>query len=345
MRVRRGRLALAVVAVMAAAAGVAFALSRDSSPYHRPPDPFQLGIVAGTDPAEPAMAALVHAKLVRVDWDISTPAGRLAPTIAAYARRGIRVLPLATFTGRMPTLRQAQHLGAWAAMYGPGGSFWAHRRDGRLAVRDIEFGNETAYEYQYRRNSPAQYAARAVAYATRAEQAIHAIRDANPGVGLLVQADQGDTGSDAWVANVLGSERSLATEATGWTIHPYQPDWRERMDRARRQLRAHGVLRPRLYVTEWGLSTDGGRCLDDNYGWNRCMGYHQAARTLRRVVGGMRARYGDGLGVVIVYAIRDSLASGSSHKRDGYFGAFHSRGAVKGAYTRELRSLLGSSPG
>ena len=34
-----------------------------------------------------------------------------------------------------------------------------------------------------------------------------------------------------------------------------------------------------LWITEWGLSTDNGRCLSDNYGWDKCMTY-----------GGRRAR-------------------------------------------------------
>jgi hypothetical protein len=137
----------------------------------------------------------------------------------------------------------------------------------------------------------------------------------------------------------------LAGRVAGWTIHPYGPGWPMRMDRMLDQLRVHGVRDAAMWVTEWGLASDGGRCLNDNYGWNRCMGYHQAARTLLGVVARMRARYGDRLGVVIVYAVRDGLASGSSHRREGYFGAFHSRGAVKGAYTRALRSLLAGSRG
>ena len=97
-----------------------------------------------------------------------------------------------------------------------------------------------------------------------------------------------------------------------------------------------------IYVTEWGLATDDGRCLSDNYGWDRCMTYREAAGTLRDTLGEMRARYGDRLRAVILYQLRDQRRSGDDRDREGYFGALRAEGEPKGAWTRAVREQLSS---
>lgn len=336
---RRALVAVLFVALIAAAALLTLR-GREAAP----PAVAPVGIVAGAVP-DPALAARLHARLVRFEWDISTPVARMTPTIAAYARRGIRVLPLAGFYRRLPGYRDVHNLERWARAFGPGGTFWRGRRDGHLAIRDIEFGNETAMSYQFTDNSPAAYHARAVRYARRAVQALRAIRRSGRHVGLLLQGDPGDRSDDAWVSTVLGSRPVLAKAAAGWTVHPYGPQWRERVARALRQLRDNGVASPALWVTEWGLATDGGSCLSDNYGWDRCMTFNQAANTLTRVVRGLQLRYGRRLALVAIYTVRDQAEPGATRSREAYFGALDANGHAKGAYTTAVQSLLGKSGG
>ena len=110
---------------------------------------FQPGIDSGMEASDLAGAAFLGAKLVRIEWPIDTPATQLETVIAGYAAKGIRVLPLASFYGRLPTKAEAQNLLTWAKAYGPDGTFWVDRSDGQLAIQSIEFGNETSYGYQY----------------------------------------------------------------------------------------------------------------------------------------------------------------------------------------------------
>ena len=85
--------------------------------------------------AKQGLMTTLGAKLVRIEFAIETPASQLQNTIAGYAAKGIRVAPLAGFYGTIPTAAQAKNLASWASMYGPGGTFWAGRSDGALAIR------------------------------------------------------------------------------------------------------------------------------------------------------------------------------------------------------------------
>jgi len=99
-----------------------------------------------------------------------------------------------------------------------------------------------------------------------------------------------------------------------------------------------------IYITEWGLSTDNGRCLTDNFGWNPCMTYQEAATVLGSTVSEMRARYGGRLRALYLFQARDQRASGESNNREYYFGALQSDRAPKGAYTTEVQALLAANP-
>ena len=93
-----------------------------------------------------------------------------------------------------------------------------------------------------------------------------------------------------------------------------------------------------------GLSTDNGRCLSDNFGFNKCMTYEEAASTLATVIGEMRARYGSRLRSIYLFQARDQQPTGASTNREYYFGALQSNQAPKGAYTAEVQSLLAENP-
>jgi hypothetical protein len=318
------------------------------APAPATPNPaFQFGVVSGSDVVNEARTtAKLGARLVRVEFAINAPAANLRAAIAAHAANGTRVLPLAGFHGRMPTVAEARNVAAWAREFGPGGTFWANRADGHLAVRAIEFGNETSYGYQYgdQWDEPS-YSARAREYALRLKDAHEAIRAANPQVGLLGQIDDANTGSQNWINGVFAAVPDVSSRVVGWTIHPYGPrrNWEARMDRTLAWAAARGAQPRPLWITEWGLATDNGRCLSDNYTWDKCMTYAAAATNLSSTVADMRARYGSRLAAFFLYQGRDLGATGASTSREHYFGALRSDLSAKGPYTTVVRSLLAGS--
>ena len=309
------------------------------------PSSFEGGVVPGSDHLYDAkVSGRLGAGLVRVEWEIGTPVTAMRAAIAAHAANGTRVLPLAGFHGRMPSVTEARSLAAWADEFGPRGTYWQGRTDGHLAVREIEFGNETSYSYQYDDEwDHPTYGPRAREYALRFKDAQQAIAAANPSVGLLAQADDGNSGRSVWVDQMFAAVPDLDERVAGWTIHPYGPQdaWQRRMDRMGTQLAAHGAS-PTIpvWITEWGISADRGRCLSDNYGWNKCMTFDEAADALTSTVAGMRARYGDRLRAFLVFQGRDQQKQGFSTNREHYFGAVTVDQGEKGAFSVAVRSLL-----
>lgn len=305
---------------------------------------FQPGINSGSAAIwELPGAELLGAKIVRVATSVATTPKELEPVIAAYAEQGIRVAPLATFTGTLPTPAQAQNLAAWASAFGPGGTFWANHAGGQYAIQTIEFGNETSDSYQYTDNTPAGYASRAQTYALRFAEAATAVRAVNPKVGLLALGDSGNAGP-AWVENMFKAVPNLGTLVAGWTVHPYGPNWRAKFEEIVSQTAAQGAPSTiPIDVTEWGLSTDNGRCLSENYGWNPCMTYQEAAELLARTISEMRQALPGRLGLLLLYQIRDQKPSGETTGREDYFGAAQRELQPKGAYTTEVKEVLASS--
>jgi hypothetical protein len=308
---------------------------------------FTPGVVASADHAKSAFAAkALGAHTVRVEFDIATPVSQMRTSIDQLARAGARPVLLAGFEGRLPTPAEAQNLANWAAEFGPGGRFWAGRSDGRLAARDIEFGNETSYGYQYGDNyAAASYAERAENYARRFADARRAIAMTGRPVGLLAQADDGGSGSANWVNHMFRAVPNLASMVGGWTVHPYGPRdrWKPKLDRLVMQTAANGAPASiPIDVTEYGISSDNGAALSDNYGWARNATYDQAAMQLESAASGMRsdANVGKRLRLFMVYAAHDLGTPRSSYDRERYFGALQANLAAKGAYTTEVRRLL-----
>jgi len=302
---------------------------------------FQMGLVAGSAATyELPFIQAMGARTARLVWNIGTPAATLAPAMDAYARAGVRPILLATFYGRNATTVEAQSLATWAAAYGPGGTFWAGRDyPAGTGVKEIEFGNETSYSYQFADNSMSTYAARAQTYAQRAKEAAAAIKAANPNVGLLAIGDNA-VNQSAWVVNMFKAVPDLDDYVDGWTIHPYGPNWATRIDSTVNSTKTAGSRDLPIWVTEWGLSSDNGRCLSDNYGFDKCMTYDAAATTLRATISGMKSRYGSRLGAFFLYQAHDQYASGTQTGREAYFGSEQSNGAPKGAYTTEVKDQL-----
>jgi hypothetical protein len=302
----------------------------------------QIGLNSGTEAGDLSATATLGAKLVRVEFPIGDTAAQLEPAIAKYAAEGVRVLPLAGFSGRMPTPAEAHNLATWAAAYGPGGTFWAGRSDGSLAIRSIEVGNETDYSGQYHDEPGAtSYRLRAEAYAVRVKEAAQSIQSAGSTVGLLVQAD--DTSGD-WMNGMYAAVPDLTKYVAGWTMHPYGGrEYNEYRYRALiRQATEHGASSVPIDVTEWGVTTDNGRCLEYNDGLNRCMTYQEAGQEVRSSFAWMKEMLGSKLVMFIFYQSGDQSPTGVTTNWQGYFGALRHDLQPKGAYTEAVEALLRS---
>jgi hypothetical protein len=330
---------LAVVAVLAV---TVFLSTRGASPAHS----FQLGLVSNADGGSRAgKIGALGIKIVRVEFPIGEPAARLAPVIARFARHGVSVLPLAGFHGRIPTLAEGRNLAGWARAFGPSGTFWRHGSGGGLAIRDIEFGNETNQAGQYGGcgvECP-YFADRAHAYALALKAAQEAIDgpSGNSRVGVLAIGDDGGTGSPEWVNAMFDAVPDLAQRIAGWTAHPYGPNWWRVLDRLVSQTQARGAPSTMpIFITEIGVASDNGSCLSDNFGWNPCMSYAEAGRAITSVLTGIQARYGRRVRAIFIYQAFDQSPPGADGEREQYFGALTSNGSAKGSYTAAIRSLL-----
>lgn len=296
---------------------------------------FQPGIVAGSAPLYdlPDVARL-GAKVARVEFSVTASVASIRPVIAGYADRGVRVLLLAGFQhGRLPSSADSQNVASWAREFGPGGAFWADRSDSQLAVQSIEFGNETSYEYQGTQNQGGTYA-------LRFKDAQVAIQGANRNVGLLAQADD----QANWIDDMFAAVPDLGSRVAGWTVHPYIDDWgASRISRIIQKTAAHGApSNIPIDITEWGLATDNGACLDDNYGHDKCMTYAAAAATMTARLAGLKAETKGRLGLFMLYRVTDLAAPRASTGREDYFGALKQDGSSKGTYTDAVRTVLAS---
>ena len=342
-------IAVALVAASSAASGSTGPLRFSSTTgAERFPDADSAGYVVGLNAGRntsrgPQAAAKLGARLVRIEWEIGTAPSQLDDVVAAYARQGVRVQPLAGFHARLPSAAEAASLRAWALRFGPGGSFWRGRKR-PLPIRHIEFGNETSYRHQYGDSfGDASYVERARTYGARAQEAARSL--AGTGVGLLVQADDAGSKTTIWVDEMLGAGPALASLAAGWVVHPYGPLGFDRIKRMLASLGARGIPVPsiRVYITEWGLSSDNGRELSDNYGYPRNMTFTDAAITLREAMARWLEEFDDQIAEVILYQDYERRASGASTDREHYFGLLRIDGSEKGAYTAEARALIRSS--
>ena len=315
---------------------------------------FKAGVVAGGAPlGDLANFKTLGATSARIEFDIDTPASGLATVVDAYAKAGIQPLILAGFQGRTPTAAEGRNLATWAAAYGPNGTFWAGKGyPAHTAMTRIEFGDRTNQSWQSSQlqNDPnwantSFYASLAQGYATAFKAGAEAVEAANPGVGLLAIGDTPGNWA-SWFNNIYAAVPNFHDYVAGWVMHPYGPQsrWEPIMDNALAQVAAHGAPSTMpISVTEYGIASDNGRCLDDNYGWDTCMTYDQAASALTSTVAGMRARYGARLAAMFLYQVHDQKTPGTSSSRESYFGGLTVAGAAKGAYTTAMSSLLAAA--
>ncbi len=286
-------------------------------------------------------------RLCRVEFDISTQAKAMDDVIGTYSLAGIRVQPLAGFQGRMPTAVDAVRLRSWALRFGPGGTFWRGKKK-RVPIANIEFGNETSYSYQYGHSgtwaSSSELSDRARLYALRAKTASIALQ--GTGVGLLVQAEDGDAKNAVWVNSMFDAVPDLASRVSGWTIHPYGEAGFAKIDRMIADLAARNAPASiPIYITEWGLATGNGHDLSKNYGYPTDMTYSQAAATLRSVMTRWRTAYNGRIAQVIYYMLTDLAPPGSTAEGERFFGLLKVDGSRKGPYTFEARAQIEAASG
>jgi hypothetical protein len=308
------------------------------------PSGLQFGVVGTRDMTTiDSVRQKAGAGITRIAFQLGTPVSQLRPYVARAAQNRIRPILLAEFPGDRapPTAAQARTLAEWARDLGPGGTFWAGRTDGAYAPRYIEFGNETSYSYQ-------GFTDRGGEYALRVRDAHGAIQAANPRVGLIVQADDPGIRDATWVNGMFDAVPNLASMVTMWSVHPYGPRsrWEPRLQALITQTQARGAPSSiPIAITEWGIATDNGRPLSDNYEWPVDMTYAQAGNALTDAVQQMTARFPNRIGVFTYYYSFDHSAPGTSSAREDYFGVFTNTFGDKGGLTAAVRALAARYPG
>jgi hypothetical protein len=305
------------------------AVGEEGEEVERGPIHFSPGINGGADATYdvPGVASL-GAKLVRLDVPFQhVNESAVAQEAAQYVAKGITPLMLYDFHGTMPTAAQVQEIVALARIPG---------------VKAVEFGNETSYGYQYGDGAgSSSYKERARTYAHRFVEAAKALMPYH--VELLAQASDGGSGSPVWVNELFAAEPDLLSYVSGWTIHPYGSNGSAEMSRMISDLAQHGDTTLPIDITEWGVASDNGRSLSENYGFPVNLTYAKAGSLLGEWVAKYRAQCDGRLRDFVVYQVRDQQKSGASKAREGYFGALEHEDQRKAGYTEAVEALMKQS--
>jgi hypothetical protein len=305
------------------------AVGEEGEEVERGPIRFSPGINGGADGTYdvPGVASL-GAKLVRLDVPFQhVSESAVAQEAAQYVAKGITPLMLYDFHGTMPTATQVQGIAALARIPG---------------VKAVEFGNETSYGYQYGDGaSSSSYKERARTYAHRFVEAAKALMPYH--VELLAQASDGGSGSPVWVNEMFAAEPDLLSYVSGWTIHPYGPSGAAEMSRMIADLAQHGDTTLPIDITEWGIASDNGHALSENYGFPVNLTYVKAGNLLSEWAAKYRAQCDGRLRDFVVYQVRDQQKPGASKSREAYFGALEHEDQRKAGYTEAVEALMKQS--
>jgi hypothetical protein len=302
------------------------AVGEEGEEVEHGPIHFSPGINGGADTTYdvPGVASL-GAKLVRLDVPYQhVSESSVAQEAAQYVAKGIAPLMLYDFHGTMPTAAQVQGIVALAHIPG---------------VKTVEFGNETSYGYQYGDGaSSSSYKERARTYAHRFVEAAKALMPYH--VELLAQGSDGGSGSPVWVNEMFAAEPDLLSYVSGWTIHPYGPNGSAEMSRMIADLAQHGDTTLPIDITEWGVASDNGRALSENYGFPVNLTYAKAGNLLGEWAAKYRAQCDGRLRDFVVYQVRDQQKTGASKSREAYFGALEHEDQRKAGYTEAVEALM-----
>lgn len=282
------------------------------------PSALEIGITGTPDWLTMLTAGIdaVDARIVRLDAARMTTTTAKDNAIATARAAGARPEILYSDRSTSPATIRAD-----ALRYGPTAT-------STLPLLYVELGNEDSYSYKGATVTTAR---------TYGDQ-VEAVADALVGTGvkIIVQADDANYNATTnWVANMYSTFPDMDSHSAvgGWVIHPYGTDYLTRINRLITQTTAQGAPADfPIFVTEFGLSTDDGNCLSDNYGWNACMTYAQAGSTMTSVVDDVRANAPAVKGWYIYHEI-DAVAHGVNTDRESYFGVLKRDGTSKPGYT------------
>jgi len=289
------------------------------------------GINAGTETLDLTGADTLRAKVVRIHFSASEPGVSWLPEWnQRYAEHGVKLQPVVTFDGHMLSAQEAKGLVSLDRLPG---------------LEDVELGNETSYGYQYGDGyTAASYKERARVYAVRVREAAEVL---NPhGIGVLAQAEDGGSGSNTWVKEMFASVPNLSRYVAAWVIHPYtnqrtaaQSDTQgvPKMERMVAQLAEVGDTTTPIAITEWGVSSDEGRTLDNG----ASLTSSEAAKIAETTVPRLLAATGrHPVQSFLLYQVRDQAPHGESTSREMYFGALTRSDGSKGPFTTAIQKLL-----
>jgi hypothetical protein len=330
-------LALAAVATTTLSAPAAGrpAVSAAALPPLPPPSSTRYGLVTNSDLEYSVQAAArVGAKVMRIEVGPQSAPAAYDALFAQAAAAGMRLQPMFGFDAA-PTATTA---GAWAARFGPGGTFWASHAGGALAPVVFEWGNENSYTY-----APKPGPAGGAAYARSFKMAYDAIKapNANPAVGLLCQADDGGTGSTQWLNGMYSAVPGLHAYVAGWVVHIFGPGGPDKVGRMITQTAAKGApTTVPIAVTEDGIATDDGHKLKDNYGYPANLTYAKAAEILSSKLRDVQTRYGSRISMYLIYQSHDNRPPGATKNKEDYFGAVRQDLSDKGNWSAYLRALF-----
>lgn len=286
--------------------------------YAPPPSALEIGINGTPDWLSMLTLGIdaVDARVVRLDTARMTTTTAKDNAVATARAGGARPEFVYVNRATAPATIRAD-----ALAYGPTAT-------STLPLLYVELGNEDSYSYK------GATATTATTYGDQVEAVANAL--IGTGVKVIVQADDAKINATTnWVANMYSTFPNMHNNAGvgGWVIHPYGPDYLTRINRLITQTTAQGAPASfPIFVTEFGLSTDNGNCLSDNYGWSTCMTYAQAGSTMRDVVNDVRANAPAVTGWYIYHEI-DAVLPGVNSDRESYFGVMKRDGTNKPGYT------------
>jgi hypothetical protein len=280
----------------------------------RTPSGFQVGVNMRVNQTDDARSmAILKPKVVRFELSINSLSSA-SSFVDFYRSHGALPQPLIGFDS-IPTDAQVDALAAWG-------------RSQAGKIKNIEFGNET---FIHLRDQGAAYALAA----KRLAQGL-----AGSGVGVLIQADDNNSGSSWWIDAMYTAVPDLHNYAAGWVIHPYGPSSVHiaRINRVWGMVNKYGGGAVKFYATEYGMATDNGRNLDDNYEYPTNLSYDAAGTLLTQGIADFKNT--GKVAQVMLYQSTDQQASGASSGREYYFGVLQAGGGLKGGFTQAAITAL-----
>jgi hypothetical protein len=183
---------------------------------------------------------------------------------ATVAQHGEMLLPQINSVSNSYTTDLAglsSYVGAFAARYGPGGTFWQEHPEfpASLAPTYIEIWNEP-YGVWYGPVDP-------VGYTNMLKAAVTAGRAANPSTRYLmpvVQMNGYTDGRGTWIDGLYAAEPNLNSYFDGVAVHPYSGHYppndpnvgtASQLTHEIQKLTAHGAGDVPIWITEFGWTT------------------------------------------------------------------------------------------